>query len=123
MQAHRIHAVIIIDNINMFVAIFWVVLLDFIFWRNTAIKRHEFKTKKAIKIVYYLSTYWAIPICRPYLIKAHPAYIERAKDSIAYSYFSNYIRTKKMLPKSDDTIPNGFKRIVQKVLINTKQSH
>jgi len=65
--------VIIIDNINMFVAIFWVVLLDFIFGAILAIKRHEFMTKKAIKIVYYLSTYWAILFVVLSIEKAHPA--------------------------------------------------
>ena len=43
--------VIIIDNINMFLAIFWVVLLDFIFGAILAITRHEFKTKTANKII------------------------------------------------------------------------
>ena len=65
--------IIIVDNINMFVAIFWVVLLDFIFGAILAIKRHEFKTKKAIKIVYYLSTYWAILFVVLSIEKAHPA--------------------------------------------------
>lgn len=65
--------VIIIDNINMFVAIFWVELLDFVFGVILAIKRHEFKTRKAIKIVYYLSTYWAILFVVLSIEKAHPA--------------------------------------------------
>ena len=65
--------VIIIDNINMFVAIFWVVLLDFVFGVIRAIKRHKFETRKAMKIVYYLSTYWAVLFVVLSIEKAHPA--------------------------------------------------
>jgi hypothetical protein len=88
--------VIIIDNINMFVAIFWVVLLDFIFGAILAIKRHEFKTKKASKIVYYLSTYWAILFVVLSIEKAYPAaYWASEGIVLLYSYLSNYISTEK----------------------------
>lgn len=48
------------DNIAMFEAITWVVSIDFIAGVSVAFKFHKFETQKALKVVYYLATYWIL---------------------------------------------------------------
>ena len=52
--------VLILDNINLFIAIGVVVIIDWIFGVMIAIKNKKFETQKALKIVYYLITYWSM---------------------------------------------------------------
>lgn len=52
--------VLILDNINLFIAIGVVVIIDWIFGVVIAIKNKKFETQKALKIVYYLITYWSM---------------------------------------------------------------
>lgn len=52
--------VLILDNINLFIAIGVVVIIDWIFGVAIAIKNKKFETQKALKIVYYLITYWSM---------------------------------------------------------------
>lgn len=52
--------VIYFDNVAMFEAITWVVVIDFIAGVSVAFKFHKFETQKALKVVYYLATYWIL---------------------------------------------------------------
>lgn len=65
--------VIVFDNINMFFAIFFVVLFDFFFGVWKAIKFKRFQVRKALKIVYYLTSFWMILFVVLSIEKAHPA--------------------------------------------------
>lgn len=52
--------VIVLENIDMFRAIFFIVLLDFFFGAAKAWKGGNFKLSKAMRVLYYLVTYWMI---------------------------------------------------------------
>ena len=52
--------VIIFENIDMFRAISFVVFIDFIFGVAKAIKFGRFRVNRAMKVVYYLVSYWMI---------------------------------------------------------------
>jgi phage-related holin len=52
--------VIYFDNVEMFEAIAWVVVIDFLAGVSVAFKSDKFQTKKALKLVYYLATYWTL---------------------------------------------------------------
>ena len=52
--------VIIFENIDMFRAISFVVFIDFIFGVAKAIKFGRWKVARAMKVVYYLFSYWTI---------------------------------------------------------------
>lgn len=52
--------VIYFDNVAMFEAITWVVVIDCIAGVSVAFKFHKFETQKALKVVYYLATYWIL---------------------------------------------------------------
>lgn len=51
---------LIFDNIDLFRAIGIVVFVDWIFGVAIAFKDKKFKTQKALKIIYYLFTYWSM---------------------------------------------------------------
>lgn len=48
------------DNLAMFEAITWVVIIDCIAGVSVAFKFHKFETQKALKVIYYLATYWIL---------------------------------------------------------------
>lgn len=52
--------VLIFDNINLFIAIGIVVIVDWLFGVAIAVKKKKFETQKALKIIYYLVTYWSM---------------------------------------------------------------
>ena len=52
--------VIIFENIDMFRAISFVVFIDFVFGVIKAIKFGRFRVNRAMKVVYYLVSYWMI---------------------------------------------------------------
>ena len=52
--------VIIFENIDMFRAISFVVFIDFVFGVIKAIKFGRFRVNMAMKVVYYLVSYWMI---------------------------------------------------------------
>lgn len=51
---------ILLDHTNLFEAITWVVLIDFIVGVSLAIKNEDFQTRKAMKIIYYFTTYFVL---------------------------------------------------------------
>lgn len=65
--------VIVTDNINMFMAILFVVAFDWIIGVALAVKSRNFETRKAIKIVWYLSSYWLLLFMLLSVEKASPA--------------------------------------------------
>ena len=52
--------VIILDNSNLFEAITWVVLIDFVVGVSLAIKNDNFQTEKALKLAYYFGVYFVL---------------------------------------------------------------
>lgn len=65
--------VIVTDNINMFMAIWVVVVCDWGFGVWLAIKSRKFETRKAMKVVWYLSAYWMLLFMTLSVEKASPA--------------------------------------------------
>jgi len=52
--------IICINNADLFIAIAIVVIVDWIFGIALALKNHNFETHKAMRIIYYLASYWLI---------------------------------------------------------------
>lgn len=52
--------VIVLENINMFRAIFVIVIVDFIFGIIKAFKQGNIRLSKAMRVLYYLTSYWMI---------------------------------------------------------------
>ena len=63
--------VIILENIDMFRAISFVVFIDFIFGVIKAIKFGRFRVNRAMKVVYYLVSYWMILFVLLSIEKSH----------------------------------------------------
>ena len=51
---------LILDNVDLFMAITSVVFIDWLAGTAVAIKSGIWETKKALKIIYYLAAYWLI---------------------------------------------------------------
>jgi hypothetical protein len=67
--------VITVGSSNLFMAVAIVVVIDFIFGSLNAVldpKKH-WETRKALKIIYYLFTYWLMVFMVLAIEKAHPA--------------------------------------------------
>lgn len=65
--------VLCFENINIFLAVTAVVGFDFCIGVVSAIDRGKFQTKKALKIVYYLTTYWSLSAVVLMIEKAFPS--------------------------------------------------
>lgn len=65
--------IIAIDNINLFMAVFIVVIGDWLFGTFLAIRNKSWETRKALKVVYYLTGYWLIVFIVLSIEKAHAA--------------------------------------------------
>lgn len=65
--------IIVTDNINMFMAILFVVTFDWCIGVALALKSCNFETRKAMKIVWYLSSYWLLLFMLLSVEKASPA--------------------------------------------------
>lgn len=62
-----------LDNIYSYIAITFVVLMDFLFGMIRAYKQKEFETNQALKVVYYLPVYWVIITVVILIEKAQPS--------------------------------------------------
>jgi phage-related holin len=51
---------IVLDNIDLFMAIASVVIIDWLAGTALALKKGTWETQKALKIIYYLAAYWLI---------------------------------------------------------------
>lgn len=65
--------IIFLDNQNLFIAIATVVIIDWLFGITIAIKNKKFETQKALKILYYLVTYWLMLVAVLSTEKAFPS--------------------------------------------------
>lgn len=65
--------ILVIESQNLFISIFIVVFIDWLFGVINSIKNKKFETKKALKIVYYLFTYWLILFAVLSIEKGYPA--------------------------------------------------
>ena len=65
--------VIILDNVNLFMAVFIVCSGDWIFGVLRSLQDKQFETRKAMKIVWYLTGYWTILFIVLSIEKAHQA--------------------------------------------------
>lgn len=54
------YGAIVLDNYNLFMAIATVVAVDAVFGNLVASKNGVWEVKKAMKVVYYLATYWVL---------------------------------------------------------------
>lgn len=52
--------ILVIDNSSAFEAITWVIVIDFVVGVTLAVKNSKFETQKALKIVYYFTTYFVL---------------------------------------------------------------
>lgn len=65
--------VIVLDNINMYLAVIGVVFLDTVFGIANALQKGVYQNKKAVKCVYYMMSYSVIITVVNMIEKAHPA--------------------------------------------------
>lgn len=65
--------IVMINNANLFGAIFGVVLLDFVVGVIKAYKFGNFSPRKAMNVVYYLASYYAVVFVVLQIELAHPA--------------------------------------------------
>lgn len=65
--------VLCLENVNIFIAVGAVVLFDFFIGVANAINKGKFQTKKALKLVYYLTTYWSLSAVVLLIEKAFPS--------------------------------------------------
>jgi len=65
--------VLILDNVNLFMAVLTVVFGDWFFGSILAISKGKWETRKALNIVWYLTGYWIIVFIVLSIEKAHPA--------------------------------------------------
>lgn len=64
---------IVFDNVNLFMGVFIVCIGDWVFGVALSLSQKKFETRKALKIVYYLTGYWLILFIVLAIEKAHPA--------------------------------------------------
>lgn len=64
---------IYLDNIDQFVAITFVVFADWVLGVIIALKNGNFETRKAMKVIYYLSAYYLILFSVIIVQKANPS--------------------------------------------------
>lgn len=65
--------VIVLDNINMYLAVVGVVFLDTLFGVINALNKGKYQKRKALKCVYYIMSYSVIITVVLMIEKAHPA--------------------------------------------------
>ena len=65
--------ILVLDNVNLFMAVFCVVAGDWFFGSVLAVRNGKWETRKALNIVWYLTGYWIIVFIVLSIEKAHPA--------------------------------------------------
>lgn len=64
---------IVFDNVNLFMAVLLVCLGDWIFGVLLSFSKGKFETRKARKLIYYLTGYWTILFIVLSIEKGHPS--------------------------------------------------
>lgn len=114
--------VIVTDNINMFMAIWVVVVFDWCIGVALAIKSSNFETRKAMKIVWYLAAYWMLLFMVLSVEKASPAAFFLSEAIILPILVFQIISTAKNIELLGLIKNETFRRIVKNVDNHKEQS-